>query len=308
MNKLKWYENQNDIEHILDYLFANQIDISKIWYKTILEKANKRTKKLQSLSSKDNEEEWVDYAVDLDFWDWFKFVKLISENSYIREWKLMSHCVSSYYWRGVNIYSLRDEKNNPHCTVEENKQIKWKWNWCINPKYIDYVVMFLEHKWMDVREHEMKNLWYYLLSSIDQHLSCEKQYKWYVYQDDIKLIKDKEWNIYKWMWLFNIWDICNRDWALFHEIKNISQYSSTIEWADSASGDSSKLEISWSSSVWANIWIHWSIKWVLWTWIVLAEYDNKWKVLSLKCWIIDGIDLFPNIEYILRDWEFAQKK
>jgi hypothetical protein len=38
----------------------------------------------------------------------------------------MSHCVASYYGRDVEIYSLRDNKNLPHCTVEENKQVKGK--------------------------------------------------------------------------------------------------------------------------------------------------------------------------------------
>ena len=36
----------------------------------------------------------------------------------------MSHCVASYYGRDVEIYSLRDKKNLPHCTLEKDNQIK----------------------------------------------------------------------------------------------------------------------------------------------------------------------------------------
>jgi len=50
-------ENQTEIETILDYLFANPIDISKIGYSTLLEKTEKWHKKLQSVAIKDKEEE-----------------------------------------------------------------------------------------------------------------------------------------------------------------------------------------------------------------------------------------------------------
>jgi len=48
-------EIQDDIEQILDYLFSNKIDISKIGYKTILEKTEKWHKKLQQVSTKKDE-------------------------------------------------------------------------------------------------------------------------------------------------------------------------------------------------------------------------------------------------------------
>jgi hypothetical protein len=205
-------ENQTEIENILDYIYSNpRSDISKIWYKTILEKTEKRHKKLQSVSSKDNEVEWKDYEIILDFKDWFKFVKLISKSCYNREWKLMSHCVASYYWRNTNIYSLRDKQNKPHCTIEEWQQIKWKWNWKIDPKYVDYVVKFLEKLWMTVWENEMKNLWYYKLDKIDDNLKCDNLYNWYIYENNLDKIKDKEWNIYNWFWILNIKNLIDFD-------------------------------------------------------------------------------------------------
>ena len=48
-------ENQDEIEKILDYLYSVKPDISKIGYKTILEKTEKWHKKLQSVKTKDNE-------------------------------------------------------------------------------------------------------------------------------------------------------------------------------------------------------------------------------------------------------------
>ena len=51
-------ENQTEIESILDFLYSNpKTDVSKIGYKTIFEKTEKWHKKLQSVSSNDNEKE-----------------------------------------------------------------------------------------------------------------------------------------------------------------------------------------------------------------------------------------------------------
>jgi hypothetical protein len=70
-------------------------------------------------SKKDTEVRNKDWSVSLDFKDGFKFVKLKSKPAFEREGKLMSHCVSGYHGReGIEIHSLRDEKNNPHCTIE----------------------------------------------------------------------------------------------------------------------------------------------------------------------------------------------
>jgi hypothetical protein len=124
----------------------------------------------------------------------------------------MSHCVASYYWRNVNVYSLRDKQNNPHCTIEENQQIKGKWNGKIDPKYINYVVKFLEKLGMTVWENEMKNLWYYKLDSIDEWLKCDKTYNWYIYENNLNLIKDKKWDSYYWLWILNIKDLITFEW------------------------------------------------------------------------------------------------
>ena len=397
-------ENQTEIEHILDFLFSNpKTNISKIWYVTIKEKADKWTTKIQSKVSKDTEQEWVDYDIFLDFKDWFKIVTLKSESSYIREGKLMSHCVGSYYGRDKIIYSLRDSKNNPHCTIEHGQQIKGKGNWNIDPKYIDYIVQFLEHTWMTVWENEMKNLGYYKLEKIDTGLTCEKQYNWYVYESNISLIKDKDYNQYQWFWLLNIKDIVTFEgdfkfkinfdiawivkyvvwlfknsesdnryaqiWSSWNSAQIWSSWDSAQIWSswDSAriwsswysaqiwsswysariwsswdyaqiwsSWNSAQIWSSWNSAqIWsswdyAQIWSSWDyariliewqysigsaighnskIKWVKWTWVVLAEYEQKnWKLIPkiVKTAQIDWEILKENTFYTLSNWEFTE--
>ena len=71
-NNLKSEHNltQDNIEHILDFVWRNKKKYKKIGLKTILEKAESWNKKLiENASSKDNEVEWEDYEVIKDFWD-----------------------------------------------------------------------------------------------------------------------------------------------------------------------------------------------------------------------------------------------
>ena len=200
-------ENQTEIEEILDFLYSTKKFYKTIWYKTILEKTKAWHKKLAKLESKDNEVEWIDYETIKDFWDWFKFVKLISQSAYNREWKLMSHCVASYFGRDVAIYSLRDEKNNPHCTIEADNQVKWKWNQTVDNKYFWYCIKFLEEMWFTVWENEMKNIWFYKLENIDKDLSVDNEYLYdwkYISDKNFDKVKDKFWEQYYWAWLVRL--------------------------------------------------------------------------------------------------------
>lgn len=72
----------------------------------------------------------------------------------------MKNDYTGYADSGKEIYSLRDADNMPHCTMERDQQIKGKGNGDIHPKYIDYVVRFLEHMDMKVRDSEMEHLGY----------------------------------------------------------------------------------------------------------------------------------------------------
>ena len=155
-------ENQDEIEHILDYLCSSDAPkrLQRVSYTAALENSKKWMKK-QIKKGNHIEETSSDTELILELTNGFKWVKLVGENAFKREGFLMRHCVASYYGSSTSVYSLRDSKNNPHCTVEEDKQIKGKGNGSISPKYIKYVVEFLEHLGMSVSDNEMKNLGYF---------------------------------------------------------------------------------------------------------------------------------------------------
>lgn len=113
----------------------------------------------------------------------FKWVSVFGKESLDREGKLMKHCVGSYanaVAKGsTTIYSLRDSKNVPHCTIEIRgnyvTQIKGYHNGPINEKYVPYVKDFLEKKYVKINsvdEDEILNLGYMIINK-----------KWYYIND-----------------------------------------------------------------------------------------------------------------------------
>jgi len=167
----KELENEGEIEHILDYLQSD--------------KAPKELRGLQYHAAANNAHRWVqamnkkgrnipetdaDVEVVIDFEDGFKLVQLIKPNAYKREGALMAHCVASYADKACKVFSLRDSKNVPHCTIEVNEnetginQIKGKGNGSIHPRYVSYVIKVIEHLGLPVRDSEMSNLGYIKIS------------------------------------------------------------------------------------------------------------------------------------------------
>ena len=321
-------ENQDEIEQILDDLFSNKIDISKIGYKTLLEKTMKWHKKLQQVSTKKDETEGVDYEVFLDFKDGFQVVTLKSKASYEREGKLMSHCVASYYGRSSKIYSLRDCKNMPHCTIEEWQQIKGKGDAKIDPKYIDYIVKFLEKIGMRVGENEMKNLWYFKLETIDKDLTCEKQYNGYVCEKNLDQVKDKEGKSYKGFGLWNVQDVVeikdDGKFRLYDDIKTIVEYSKIVnkESTDSDKGkeyakigsfwhyaqigsswDYAKIGSSWHS---AKIGSSWDSAQIGSSWDS-AQIGSSWHYAKIgSSWHYAKIGSSWDSAQISSSWDYAQ--
>lgn len=165
---------QETIEHILDYLVSPS--------------APKRLLKMSISQAKLNADKWskanqkkgrniVDKDGDIEviheYADGSRIVKLISKNAYKREGFLMSHCLGGYSpSRGIDIYSYRDAKNNPHATFEvrrnggETTQIKGKGNGPIHPKYIMPILDFLQSIGQSPRPSEMINLGYYHIDKI----------------------------------------------------------------------------------------------------------------------------------------------
>jgi len=159
----------SDLEHIIDWFCsdASPRRLQKMSLQTAIDSAKKwsdaNIKKGRGLIDASD-----DIETFLSFDDKSKIVLLKTTKAFKREGTLMGHCLGGYSMRhGFEIYSLRDEKNNPHATFEVNKsgkeiiQIKGKGNGEIHPKYIHRVLTFLEKIGIKVRKEEMKNLGYY---------------------------------------------------------------------------------------------------------------------------------------------------
>jgi len=81
----------------------------------------------------------------------YRWVEVVSQEALNREGSVMGHCVGSYASQVASkqcvIYSLRDEKNEPHVTIEavgtNIRQIKGKQNTAVVERYHDYVISFL---------------------------------------------------------------------------------------------------------------------------------------------------------------------
>ena len=104
-----------------------------------------------------------------DYDDGYSWRKLTTKDALAREGQLMGHCSGSYYDRvkegAVEIWSLRDPKNEPHCTVELRpgsqvvQQIKGKQNKAVIDKYHPYIRDVLNeflHGW-EIADTEIKN-------------------------------------------------------------------------------------------------------------------------------------------------------
>jgi len=190
----------DEVEHVIDYLSQNEVKkISQMSYPQAVQKAQKWVDKLKKQGEKVTENP-EDVKTILDFKDGFRVVKLIGQNAFKREGLLMSNCVASYYGRDTEVYSLRDQFNNPHCTMEKDQQVKGKGNGDIHPKYVSYVVKFLEWAGMTVGDSEMAHLGYVNIEKLLQYIGNKKELsnllfnKKYLYKGKKELLKDKDKN------------------------------------------------------------------------------------------------------------------
>jgi len=162
------------IYHVLDYFRANpDLNISRMSVPEAIRQSERWTeelnKKASSAEDKTGLEEVRKYP------DGFRWVKVTSAQSLDREGKLMKHCVGSYCNQvssgSTIIYSLRDKKNEPHCTVEvqSNKvnQIKGKANGPVDNKYIKYVQDFITTPVVGKQYTEVRDLYNTGLIKVD---------------------------------------------------------------------------------------------------------------------------------------------
>ena len=163
---------QTEVEHVLDYLCSKDgpAKLRRMSYPQAKAKAEAWTKAQQKKGAH-IEEKPDDVELVHEFSDGSRIVQLIGANAFKREGYLMRHCVGSYtYSETCLVYSYRDVNNQPHATIELQKQgdqisqIKGKGNGPIHPRYIDFILAFLKTVGVKVRPSEMKNLGYWHVS------------------------------------------------------------------------------------------------------------------------------------------------
>jgi hypothetical protein len=304
----KHNENQTEIEHIIDYLISDDAPkrLKKMSYKEAKSNAEKWNKKLIKKGLKINETK-DDIKIIKDFNDGFKIVKLVGKNAYEREGYLMRHCVSSCYGNSSIIYSLRDKDNMPHCTMEENQQIKGKGNGSINPKYIKYIVAFLEEIGMTVGDNEMKNLGYINVEKIKSDISNQLFNEKYIYEDE--KILDLDGDDFNSLDLLDIKPIISfRESSFKFNFELPSFISGSFEFLRksirtdipsgyysklassgdysqlASSGYNSKLEINGKNSIGANIGIQGKVKGIKGSWVVLVDWrysNDRYEVENI---------------------------
>jgi hypothetical protein len=154
-----------DLEHILDFFNSESPEkpprLGKISYVEAVRQANrwteleaKRVKRKMDFKENPSDVEVV-FKYEKDTW-----VKLLVEAAYVREGANMQHCVGKGGYFNSIIYSLRDEENEPHCTIEvaggRVKQIKGKNNRLVIHKYHKSLFAFLSFLGIKIDTHDLE--------------------------------------------------------------------------------------------------------------------------------------------------------
>jgi len=208
----KWLENnyqkylktnppleQSVYDHILDWMNSTEGAeyLPKLWkmpVSAVILVANKWSDSLNKKNEKKLKTQKLLAGVDIikEFPDGFKIVLLKEEQAYMFEGVKMGHCVYSYFEKkDIEIYSLRDQNNEPHCTIEFDTirskicQIKGKANLAVISKYHKYIADFLnEFKFERIYSYDLKNIcsiyfgnYIFLNDAIPENLVVNKDLK-----------------------------------------------------------------------------------------------------------------------------------
>lgn len=172
-------EDQGEIEHILDYLVSDAAP-SRLRSMSYEQAKRGAEKWVAALTKKGNDicetEQDVEVVTECACGN-LRWVKLLSKRAYLREGRLMRHCVGSYYGKPVSIYSLRDRQNQPHCTIEVDEgvqQVKGRGNGSIHPKYVSAVLEFVQ-QFGTIRSSELRYMGYIELPDVAWEL-IERRY------------------------------------------------------------------------------------------------------------------------------------
>jgi hypothetical protein len=256
--------SQSEIEHILDYMASQErpLRISKMSFEQAKSNTKKWNKTLQKKGKNISELEGIDFKTIIDFQDGFKIIQLISENAYKKEGFLMRHCVASYFGKNTEIYSLRDNNNMPHCTIEKNQQVKGKGNGEINEKYIDYIVQFLISKDFTVSDNEMLNLGYVNIEKLvdlinDNYVLFQNKYIKKSNLFNLKNKKNETFFSQDFDLIFDnkfIFDLTKIKEYVDGFIDNIQNASSGNRTKNASSGDNTQNASIWNTTHNASIW------------------------------------------------------
>jgi hypothetical protein len=160
------YKEEPHFQDVLEYLIKNGYETKEIMFNFTQAKL-KEELWIKSLNGKESTSQGLVSNILL-LQNGFSIVQLKNQESRNYEGKLMRHCVSTYTDES-EIYSLRDKDNIPHCTLEMKDnficQIKGVGNGTVSPKYVQYVLEFLDFKNADIEPFEMENLGYFQLDS-----------------------------------------------------------------------------------------------------------------------------------------------
>ena len=157
----------DEINHIVDYFATLEVnDLKKIYkesYKTIKQKVQDWDKELATSSTDTGKEDvakkslvkGVDYKIRKEVGNGLKWVKLLTPKSKDVEGDFMGHCVGGDNYDDKDVYSLWDNKNFSHVTVEADDdkktihQIKGKENRAPVEKYQAACIDFVANAMMD---------------------------------------------------------------------------------------------------------------------------------------------------------------
>lgn len=152
-----------EVEHVKDFLrFNSTFKVStRLSYLAVKDKAEKWVKKLNEKNKNLKESGRVELA--FDFKNGLKLLRLANQTAKDWEGKQMGHCVASYRDH-EGIYSLRDEFELPHCTLEISKgtavQIKGKANKEVALKYHPFIIKSLALLECKLKPTDLKNIGY----------------------------------------------------------------------------------------------------------------------------------------------------
>ncbi|KKN37449.1 hypothetical protein LCGC14_0763520 [marine sediment metagenome] len=172
---------RQEVEHTVDYLNSlERGEITRIAVPDAIKQADEWTKRLIKQGEKVHEEEGSTKLV-MELPNGFGVVRLITDDAFKREGAKMGHCVGSYcsgFEEGrYEIYSLRDNKNDPHGTIEisgkgkllgrDIRQIKGRGNRALVRKYwelawsfVDKFKLKIDYDYENIGLYKIKNKLY----------------------------------------------------------------------------------------------------------------------------------------------------